>query len=111
MKKLVVAATAALLLFLSVAANAALVLKDTAGNVVRLTDAPCVHETVLKHVHEAVQEQYVSRYKAGSLLWEGKSFAACYVILNETVFLIDEAGDKLNGFEGIPLSAFSEDTL
>ena len=79
-------------------------LKGPDGTEVRLQDSPCVSTAgVLANMPANL---HVS-FKAASVLWEGKTYEACYADNGDgTIYLVDEAGDA----GALPKSVFKEDT-
>lgn len=79
----------------------------------RLSEAPCSYEKVLKHI----KEQFHSRFKAAILTWNGRDWQSCYTEFDapneagkvETfIFSIDEEGAPFNP---VPKRMFREDSI
>lgn len=75
----------------SVAAASVRVMRDDAGNHVRLTDAPCVS---VRGVFEGMPKAARDSAKAASVYWQGKNYEACWTEYDdEHEYVIDETGD------------------
>ena len=85
---------AVVLMLFAMSVNAAMVAKDSAGNSVTLQETACVSDPWLKD------------WKAATMFYQGKVFAACWRIQGQTVVIIDSAGDVTP----IPMTAFRPET-
>ena len=57
---------------------------------VRLTDKPCTNPLVLVHIAIAQQEAY----KAGSAVFQGQNYSACWRVMGDVAHLLYEDGDQ-----------------
>lgn len=79
----------------------------------RLSDAPCSYEKVLRHI----KEQFHHRFKAAILTWGGRDWQSCYIEIEQpnqqgepetVIFSVDEEGAP---FAPIPKRFFREDSI
>ena len=71
-----------------------LVVRDAAGNVVSLHEAPCTSFAWLKE------------WKTATFKYEGKSYKACWRLVGSSVVVLDSIGDVTP----IPAAAFTKET-
>lgn len=67
---------------------------------VTLFDTPCAH----KNVAPSIKPEFIKKFQAGTLLWEGQTLQLCWAFLKAlnpeavtqepVIFLIDETGDQ-----------------
>lgn len=82
------------LMLFAVSSNAAMVAKDREGNSVTLQETACVSDMWLKE------------WKAATMFYQGKQYAACWRLQGNTVVVIDSAGDVTP----LPMTAFRPET-
>jgi len=76
-----VLAVVLVLFSMSAKASGNLVVRDDNGNSATITQEPCVISPWLKD------------WKQGTLVYGGKTYATCWRLIGETVFILDSAGD------------------
>ena len=81
---------AIVLMLFAISSNAEMVARDDAGNTVTLQETECVSGPWLKD------------WKAATMFYEGKHYAACWRVQGTKVVIIDSAGDVTP----IPMQAF-----
>lgn len=104
--------------------RAALAYESMGGNgqpaKLRLSEAPCTNENVIKHLHSFIKPQYIPRFKAAILTWGGKDWHSCWLELDlldqngrevQTIWSVDEEGTPFNPPYGVPRSLFREDSI
>ena len=79
-----------LLLFGVSSYGAGMIAEDEAGNVVLLSDTPCAEKAILKHVPEGV----APHLQAGSMTYQGKKYAACWLVAAEGVIVLTTSGNQ-----------------
>lgn len=73
----------------------------------RLLQAPCGAK-VLVHLRTMVNPEFLPKFKAAALTWNGKVYASCWVDVGGQVYSIDETGDIL---PPIPRAYFVDDSV
>ena len=89
MKRSTVALLAVLpLAFFTYAAHATNTVTFELGEVVaRLHDTPCVHNKMQEILREP------GRFQAADIVWQGKPYNACWVLMDNQIIVVDETGD------------------
>lgn len=85
---------AVVLMLFALSVNAAMVAKDAQGNSVTLQETACVSDPWLKD------------WKAATMFYQGRVFAACWRLQGNLVIILDSAGD----ITPIPMTAFRPET-
>ena len=79
-----------------------MVLSTPQGDSIRLFKRACESKTVV----DQLKPEYVSKFQAAAMVYNGKSYEACWILTPDgNVVVIDEAGDVTP----IPLSMFKVD--
>ena len=89
MKRSTVALIAVLpLAFCTYAVHAANTVTFELGEVIaRLHDTPCVDNKMQEVLREP------ARFQSADIVWQGKPFAACWVLMDNQIIVVDETGD------------------
>jgi hypothetical protein len=82
-------------------AGEAMTARNSSGDVVHLTLAPCTNPDVLKRL----KPEYVDQFHAAQSTVDKEDFAACWIVYGDDIFLFYEDGDKAL----IPISEFKPD--
>jgi len=90
----------------SIRAADVLMVKDAAGNTMRLYETPCKDEKVLAVINAKVLPKYASQFKGGAMFYDGKDYNACWFATNGVVYVIDDVGEQTE----IPMWAFQRST-
>jgi hypothetical protein len=74
----------------------------------RLYDRPCEDAEVLKHLLTRVTPDFLAKFKAAKLTWEGKEWASCWILRGGMVYSIDSTGEKL---QPLPMAVFRDEAV
>lgn len=73
-----------------------------------LLATPCKNKDVLRHIADKVRPDLQAKFMAARLLWDGKVWASCWIVMGGIVFSIDEEGSPL---QPIPIELFKDDSV
>ena len=86
------------------------VFRSIAGNgrpmALRLLEPPCADATVLKYLTPKVAPDYLVKFKAAVLTWEGRNWESCWIEFDKVIYSIDEEGVQL---QPIPKRLFKDE--
>ena len=83
---------ALLLLLPSLCLADSLIARDSTGNIITITDAPCQHE-------------WLKDWKAAEFLYQGKVYKACWTVKGDRVVILDSGGD----ISAVPIGMFGKE--
>ena len=81
-----------------------LVAKDQSGNSMTLLNQPCEGALLEQITLAAAVVPGEKKYQRGVMFYAGKSYDACWFAYNDTVLILDSAGDK----SAIPMTSFKD---
>lgn len=81
------------LCLLAAPAHADVYFKDDAGTTVTLKEGVCNVPAARALIESALPGIPADSVRAGSVLFKGKTYEACWTLVNTTVLFVDEEGD------------------